>query len=579
MTDKDKEVRVTETSNIMSKPKADTAFRIMLIITIVLQLAVALCFCVQKQGFHYDENYSYYSSNVTYGLNPPDGDWLSGSSISEEFHITPGRGFNFPLVAQMQSFDVHPPVYYFLLNIICSLSSGIFSKWQGLILNLIFFVICELLIIALANKVGNKNRAVTWFSLALFGFSPAIISGITFIRMYMLLTLECMTLILLHMNMLSYVKDTGDTYSGTNSADESNVGCDKGINLSKKNSLRLHGYIKYLIPIAATVYIGFLTHYYFAVFAFFVAAFTSLFLFFRKSTRKTSYIYALSVIGSLVLAVLSYPSCLRHIFRGYRGTEAMGAFFDMNNLSDRMGLFVGLLDDYVLNRTFYILLLIILLAYVQVRFMNKRVSPNLCFGLSLITVVGYFAIVMKTALMNYEEAVRYEMPIYGLLIILIVVSLYGLLTDTSYVAEGDSRNRAIPKVICGIILAITLVMQLKGLYDGKVLFLYPEEKKEIEFATEHKDDDIIYVYDNNNKWKMWDNAHELEQYNRIYCIDMNHEGGIDNRELLESGHAYAYVMRYDAGEKLINKFIEDNPNINTAVLIEERGFADIYELR
>ena len=551
MTDKAINVREKENSNIMSKPKADTAFKIMLIITIVLQLAVALCFCMQKQGFHYDENYSYYSSNVTYGLNPPDGDWLSGSTIAEEFCITPGMGFNFPLVAQMQSFDVHPPVYYFLLNIICSLSSGIFSKWQGLILNLIFFVISELLIIAIADKVGNKNKAITWFSLALFGFSPAIISGITFIRMYMLLTSECMALILLHMNMLTDIKNSGS----------------------------LSRFAKYLVQIAVTVYIGFLTHYYFAVFAFFVAAFTTLYLFFSKNTRKTSYIYAITVIASLLSAVLSYPASLRHIFRGYRGTEAMGAFFDMNNLSDRMGLFVGLIDDYVLNHTFYILLLIILLAYVQVRFMNKRVSPNLCFGLSFITAVGYFAIVMKTALMNYEEAVRYEMPIYGLLIILIVVSLYGLLTDTSYVAEGDSRNRAIPKVICGIILAITLVMQLKGLYDGKVLFLYPEEKKEIEFATEHKDDDIIYVYDNNNKWKMWDNAHELEQYNRIYCIEMNHERGIDNRELLESGHAYAYVMRYDAGEKLINKFIEDNPNINTAVLIEERGFADIYELR
>ena len=551
MTDKAINVREKENSNIMSKPKADTAFKIMLIITIVLQLAVALCFCMQKQGFHYDENYSYYSSNVTYGLNPPDGDWLSGSTIAEEFCITPGMGFNFPLVAQMQSFDVHPPVYYFLLNIICSLSSGIFSKWQGLILNLIFFVISELLIIAIANKVGNKNKAITWFSLALFGFSPAIISGITFIRMYMLLTSECMALILLHMNMLTDIK----------------------------NNSSLSRFVKYLIQIAVTVYIGFLTHYYFAVFAFFVAAFTTLYLFFSKNTRKTSYIYAITVIAGLLSAVLSYPASLRHIFRGYRGTEAMGAFFDMNNLSDRMGLFVGLLDDYVLNHTFYILLLIILLAYVQVRFMNKTVSPNLCFGLSLITVVGYFAIVMKTALMNYEEAVRYEMPIYGLLIVLIVVSLYGLLTDTSYVSEDNSRNRAIPKVICGIILAITLVMQLKGLYDGKVLFLYPEEKKEIEFATEHKDDDIIYVYDNNNKWKMWDNAHELEQYNRIYCIEMNHERGIDNRELLESGHAYAYVMRYDAGEKLINKFIEDNPNINTAVLIEERGVADIYELR
>ena len=551
MTDKAINVREKENSNIMSKPKADTAFKIMLIITIVLQLAVALCFCMQKQGFHYDENYSYYSSNVTYGLNPPDGDWLSGSTIAEEFCITPGMGFNFPLVAQMQSFDVHPPVYYFLLNIICSLSSGIFSKWQGLILNLIFFVISELLIIAIADKVGNKNKAITWFSLALFGFSPAIISGITFIRMYMLLTSECMALILLHMNMLTDIK----------------------------NSSSLSRFVKYLIQIAVTVYIGFLTHYYFAVFAFFVAAFTTLYLFFSKNTRKTSYIYAITVIAGLLSAVLSYPASLRHIFRGYRGTEAMGAFFDMNNLSDRMGLFVGLIDDYVLNRTFYILLLIILLAYVQVRFMNKRVSPNLCFGLSFITAVGYFAIVMKTALMNYEEAVRYEMPIYGLLIILIVVSLYSLITNTSPVTEGDSRGGQVQRLLFGVILAITLVMQVKGLYDGKVLFLYPEEKNEKEFATEHKDDVIIYVYDNDNKWKMWDNAHELEQYNRIYCIEMNHEGGIDNRELLEAKHAYAYVMRYDAGKQLIHRFITDNPNLHTAVLIEERGFADIYELR
>ena len=551
MTDKAINVREKENSNIMSKPKADTAFKIMLIITIVLQLAVALCFCMQKQGFHYDENYSYYSSNVTYGLNPPDGDWLSGSTIAEEFCITPGKGFNFPLVAQMQSFDVHPPVYYFLLNIICSLSSGIFSKWQGLILNLIFFVISELLIIAIADKVGNKNKAITWFSLALFGFSPAIISGITFIRMYMLLTSECMTLILLHMNMLTDIKNSGS----------------------------LSRFIKYLIQIAVTVYIGFLTHYYFAVFAFFVAAFTTLYLFFSKNTRKTSYIYAITVIAGLLSAVLSYPASLRHIFRGYRGTEAMGAFFDMNNLSDRMGLFVGLIDDYVLNRTFYTLLLIILLAYVQARFMNKRVSPNLCFGLSFITAVGYFAIVMKTALMNYEEAVRYEMPIYGLLIILIVVSLYSLITNTSPVTEGDSRGGQVQRLLVGVILAITLVMQVKGLYDGKVLFLYPEEKNEKEFATEHKDDVIIYVYDNDNKWKMWDNAHELEQYNRIYCIEMNHEGGIDNRELLEAKHAYAYVMRYDAGKQLIHRFITDNPNLHTAVLIEERGFADIYELR
>ena len=50
-------------------------------IILLLQVITAFYFCTQKQGFHYDEYYSYYSSNVTYGLVPSDGEWKSTDEI------------------------------------------------------------------------------------------------------------------------------------------------------------------------------------------------------------------------------------------------------------------------------------------------------------------------------------------------------------------------------------------------------------------------------------------------------------------------------------------------------------------
>lgn len=56
-------------------------------ILLVLQVIAALCFCMKKTGFHYDEYYSYYSSNVTMGLVPTDREWKPGSEIYNEFAV------------------------------------------------------------------------------------------------------------------------------------------------------------------------------------------------------------------------------------------------------------------------------------------------------------------------------------------------------------------------------------------------------------------------------------------------------------------------------------------------------------
>ena len=110
---------------------------------LILQLITALWFGTQKQGFHYDEYYSYYSSNVTYALVPTDAEWKDTAEIRSEFMVMEGEGLGFGMVKLMQSLDVHPPLYYYLLRIVCFLSDGIFC-WVYNLFNCLLMLIMAL---------------------------------------------------------------------------------------------------------------------------------------------------------------------------------------------------------------------------------------------------------------------------------------------------------------------------------------------------------------------------------------------------------------------------------------------------
>lgn len=521
-----------------SKFASKNILKVIFIALIVLQVIAALYFSEKKQGTHYDEKYSYYSSNVTDGLHPSDNEWMKGEDIIKEFYVSKGREFDYKMVTLMQTYDVHPPLYYYVLHTICSLSSGTYSKWQGLVVNIIFYV-CSLICLGkIADILGEGNFYITFFTVALFGFSPAIYSGVTFIRMYMMLTFLCLLSFLIHLIAL------------------------KNEEWSKW---------KFLLSVLITTYLGFLTHYYFIVFLFFEAAYFTLYLFFGKKRVKESFIYAGCVVGGLISAIITYPASLRHIFRGYRGTEAIGSFFDLGNLKDRTGLFVGLLEEYLLSGTFYVLLLLLLLLYMAYGYFQKKEKIWKSEILFLIFVIaGYFIVVLKTALMNYEEAVRYEMPVYGLIILFIVVGIVGLCLRLMK-SKGN--------IVALCILSLVFICQLWGLKADKVLFLYPEESEEKSFAKSHEKDDILYIYNHVNQWMIWDNGEELSEYKDIFFIEMNHEGEIVDKRLMNSKHIYAYVMRYEEADTMLKKIIESNSNISSSTLIEKRLYADIYELR
>ena len=536
----------------------------------VLQLAVAFFFCEKKQGYHYDEYYSYYSSNKTYGLYPSDREWKDTDQIISEFMVEEGQGFSYGLVKAMQSFDVHPPLYYMILHTICSLFPGSFSKWMGLSLNLFFFGICYLLLLKISHHIFDKNQKMVLFTGLLFGFQSGVLSGILFIRMYMLLTVWCMAIILWHSN---FWKE------------------------------KLHMGIKNSIILMALVFLGFLTHYYFAVFLFFVCAFTCLYEWWGRKNLKQSILYGTVVCFALGLAVLYYPASLRHIFRGYRGTEATGAFFDLSNTKLRLEFFLQLMNDSVFGGGFWILLLLLLLLIVTVglkpekKWFSAFVKEHLGYCHIFAASAGYFIVVAKTALLNAEEANRYELPVYGFIMMILLGAFYfpsnrfwNLLERKRKEQEENSdccenvRKKEVweKKNVMGLTAAagiiFLLAFQWSSLQNGGVQFLYEEDEKNVSWAAGQKDKTIVYCYNPVNEWMIWDESEELMQYEKIYFINLLNEEPVEDKLLLEADEIYLYSSRMDQAQQIMNQLLENNPKIQTKEKIRELLYCDLYRL-
>lgn len=567
-------------------------------ILLVLQVIAALCFCMKKTGFHYDEYYSYYSSNVTMGLVPTDREWKPGSEIYNEFAVLPGEQFDFGTVVRMQTYDVHPPFYYLLLHGVCSLTPGIFSKWSGLGLNLFFFIGSWMLLALLAWRMAGAGReegeqeeaadrrfrqlAVLGIIL-LFGFNPAVYSGIILVRMYMLLGFWVLAATWLHVGSLQ----------------------------ERKRGWR------FFVPLAVVVYLGFLTHYYFAVYLFFLAAAMEFYLLFEKAEHKTwgqkwkdCILYAAVVIGSLVAAVLSYPACLGHIFRGYRGTEAMGAFFDPGNTWGRLNFFVGLLNEYAFGGLLFVLILVLAVLAITTWALQRLKRSALqsesgirgqkpseiskpsadaakeqaigfweryrILWIPAAASLGYFAVVTKTALLTAEEANRYQIPIYGMLLLLAVILFLML------VRKAGGKKCFARKGICGAVLAFLIFLtcgQIYGLLDGKVLFLYEEDAENIAFARQNADEPIIYFYNPALMWMIWDDSLELMQYDRIYFVNLADTSALEAEWLAQEDRVLVYAARTDTSAAALETAAAGMGRPVEMKKIRELLYCDLYEIK
>lgn len=545
--------------------KNNLKFGLVMGVLLFLQIGCLFYYGSRKAGFHEDELYTYYSTNKTAGLSVTDRQWMEKDALRNDFVVLSGEKFRYDVVKQMQSWDVHPPVYYYIFHTACSLFPDVFSKWLGIGVNLIAYVASYLLLAYGAytavtsreqnEKCRKKGKLLAFFSCLAWGFCPAVISGVMFIRMYQWLILFILLCMDLHLRAVKW------------------------------QDYRIKGFF---LPLGATVFLGFLTQYYYIIFHFFLGAGFCFYLLKNKKIRQL-FGYVASCAAGLSLAICYYPASLSHIFRGYRGTEAVSEFSNASNTWDRLRFFGGLFDDYVTNGTLSWWLLGICLLAVTVWFLKKKRGRkwevlNKSTGLLLFAGAGYFFTVSKTALILGETSNRYQLPVYGIFLFLILYAVLGLaeeiFTLTLFVGIKDKEDNK--WTVRGAVAAgsiIILLMNGLALKGGKVFFLYEEEREVMEYVKAHRNDAVVVFYNDASADHIWWLSDELMEYDKFYMASQGNQEEIKDKEIRKSNRLLVYVADYEKKEECLKKLLEANTHLTTYEVIARKGLWTLYEMQ
>lgn len=531
---------------------------ILLFVILAAQILVCMYFGVRKKGFHEDEYYSYYSTNRSLGLYEPDRAFQDASVIRNEFTVLPGEQFQYARVAEAQSWDVHPPLYYDILHTVCSLTPGIFSKWQGIAVNLAAFILSFFLLYRLSSEL-QENRAVSVITVLLWGFHPMTVSFVMFIRMYMWLTVFVLLCALLHVRMLKALH-AGETGGKT--------------------------YIlRRIVPIMICSFLGFLTQYYYVIF-FFFCGIGMLFWMLKHRMFRTAAVYCISCIASLALAAAAFPACISQILHGYRGTEAMSAFVSSANIGERFSFFFGMLNQYVFAGMLWILAAVILIGLLVF-----RIRPCAEVKLMLLAAAGYFLVILKTSLLLGATSNRYAMPVYGIMIFLSVYAVFSISRAAEKrFAENDRQcSPAAESVHCrtvsgarvcfALFAAAALLLDFKGLFaDGYVLFLYPEEEQKISYDRAHADETVIVMYNPATPMNVWRLTDELLVYPEEYFMDATNMDPVSDKEICNSKKILIYAADCDTIDKEIENVLECNKYLSSFKTVRRNDMWTLYEL-
>ncbi|MDE6603971.1 MAG: hypothetical protein K2K90_17870 [Lachnospiraceae bacterium] len=537
----------------------------------ILQMAAAFWFCTRKQGFHEDEFYTYYSTARTNGFYVEDGKWMERDAYRNEFVVLPEERFQYRLVKQVQSWDVHPPMYYWVFHTVASFVPGVFSKWIGLSVNLLFHGVNLILLTYLSYLAAGRNWGLPLLVTFVYGFSPAAMSGVVFIRMYEMLTTFVLLCAVLHVRAVMRLQGSSGRGKG--------AGREKDAELTDaRQENRLPAGT--LLAMAAVTYVGFLTQYYYFIFLFFMAVAFGLWLFWRDRKIANCLRYGLFQGLAFVLAYLTYPAFPGQMFRGQRGAQATENFFDLSNTFERLRFFWDLMNRYVFGGLFGLMLLFLAAAAVAARVADaeKRrkedtgkakntqdgqpekpsASSGAVFYMLLFTAAGYFLAVSKTALLLGDTSNRYQLPIYGIVVLLLVLGAAKTLRQiagTRYAGKESRQERGFlparddkyKKRIIGVAAAFGLAVVALGYVRADVVFLYPEAKEETALARVQAAAQIpvVYVYNPGEEWCIWAVADELMEYDRVYFVSDTGGEPVTEPSIVGADAVVAYLPRYD----------------------------------
>ena len=321
---------------MLKKLNTKKGYNIITIIVILIVSIFMFYWISQKEGFHEDEIFSYGSSNykwdnvfqasgksdfinrtvekyiiadnfgetlgnIIYYLKHPNEFsekedeihkedkpvWKTLQEAEEYLTIEKSDILNFISVYYNQVRDVHPPLFYVLVHIVSCIAYGIFSKYIIFAINIVFFIMTAYVIRRIFILLNKKWLGL--IAIVFYGFSIGAASTVVFLRMYTMLAFFCIEYLYINMNILK-----------------------SNLEISKENKWKLF----------TCVLLGFLTQYYFCIFAAIIFVIMAARMIYKKKYSSLKR-YLLTHIVTAIIGIILFPAAINHIFFSYRGASGL----------------------------------------------------------------------------------------------------------------------------------------------------------------------------------------------------------------------------------------------------------------
>lgn len=158
-------------------------------------IIMALTFGIAKKGWYCDEMYSYGTANsLGAGVPLAENDewkytdrWFSGALFKNYLTVSQDEIIRYDHINTMLKSDSHPPLHYYLLHLVSSLTPGKFAKWGGFMINAFAFAVIQIYLYRIVAELSHK-RYTALAACMFFGLTAGAMNIVVFIRMYALLT-------------------------------------------------------------------------------------------------------------------------------------------------------------------------------------------------------------------------------------------------------------------------------------------------------------------------------------------------------------------------------------------------------
>lgn len=455
-----------------------------LLLALVMISAVCFMFSGRKSGMFIDEIYSYGLANSSYAPFLDDikggdmvGKTFTRAELLDYVSVMGSESVDFGSVYYNQANDVHPPLYYWLLNIASAINHDGFTKWTGLILDYIIYILAILVLYKLVLTLGGSRENAA-ASAVLYGLSVIGMSTMLMIRMYVLMMLLTLCLAL---EIAELIRDFRPAIC---------------------------------ILVGITLLAGLFTQYYFVFYAFFLCASYVLYALIKKQYRALAWFIPCALIGALLLIPL-FPACISQLFSGelVSGNSAMDNLKNPSIYAFRFKRFFIEFVYHGMKAAVYTGVVLVIALAVRFRALCAAVKEKRLNCSALVIILPAFIVLPLVAVMSPVDEPRY---IYNIIpIFVLAVSFLIYLLENSL---GEIKNERTVK--CG---AMLLIMAL-ALWEARCTppdYLYPEYAEYDAIIAEYADAPCVYFSDNKFEGLTQDLL-QLLQFDDFYVTDKEH---------------------------------------------------------